>query len=148
MMNGLVNRVCMHTGKVRELTFARVTEFSCEIIDHTQGHRRMDPDSPWEENPHNDHVPEAEWTKIASEFTNVGCSHFSLHPCSFLIIVWVPRGHHCRKRSVFTSRFRCGFRQRRRTSRSRDWQPPWGSSCNWVSVELPEPRLSGARRTS
>ncbi|KAH0832272.1 hypothetical protein J3R83DRAFT_13265 [Lanmaoa asiatica] len=32
----------------------------------------MDPDSPWEENPHTDHVPEAEWTKITSEFTNSG----------------------------------------------------------------------------
>ncbi|KAN0087842.1 hypothetical protein V8E55_006463 [Tylopilus felleus] len=32
----------------------------------------MDPDSPWEENPVTDHVPEAEWTKITSEFTNSG----------------------------------------------------------------------------
>ncbi|KAG6372745.1 hypothetical protein JVT61DRAFT_7140 [Boletus reticuloceps] len=32
----------------------------------------MDPDSPWEENPDMNHVPEAEWTKIASEFTNAG----------------------------------------------------------------------------
>ncbi|KAF8441039.1 hypothetical protein L210DRAFT_3334197, partial [Boletus edulis BED1] len=32
----------------------------------------MDPDSPWEENPDTNHVPEAEWTKITSEFTNAG----------------------------------------------------------------------------
>lgn len=76
-------------------------KFSSDTIDHTQG---MDPDSPWEENPHSDHVPEAEWTKITSEFTNVGCNPILLHTCSFLIIVWVPRGHHCRKRSVFASR--------------------------------------------
>lgn len=41
-------------------------------IDNTQG--RMDADSPWEEDPHVDHVPEAEWTKITSEFTNVSFS--------------------------------------------------------------------------
>ncbi|KAG9315435.1 hypothetical protein JVU11DRAFT_3045 [Chiua virens] len=32
----------------------------------------MDNDSPWEEDPKVDHVPEAEWTKITSEFTNTG----------------------------------------------------------------------------
>ncbi|KAF8548104.1 hypothetical protein OG21DRAFT_1423667 [Imleria badia] len=32
----------------------------------------MDPDSPWEENPDTNHVPEAEWTKITSDFTNSG----------------------------------------------------------------------------
>jgi hypothetical protein len=32
----------------------------------------MDPDSPWEENPDTHHAPEAEWTRITSEFTNSG----------------------------------------------------------------------------
>ncbi|KAF8548101.1 hypothetical protein OG21DRAFT_1489655 [Imleria badia] len=31
-----------------------------------------DPDSPWEENPDTNYVPEAEWTKITSDFTNSG----------------------------------------------------------------------------
>ena len=65
----------------------------------------MDPDSPWEENPETHHAPEAEWTKITSEFTNVGIHRFTPHSCSFLIIlVWVPRGHHCRQGSLFTAR--------------------------------------------
>ena len=41
----------------------------------------MDPDSPWEENPETHHAPEAEWTKITSEFTNVGIHRFTPHSC-------------------------------------------------------------------
>ncbi|KIJ07744.1 hypothetical protein PAXINDRAFT_120784, partial [Paxillus involutus ATCC 200175] len=32
----------------------------------------MDSDSPWEEHPRTEHAPEANWTKISTEFTNSG----------------------------------------------------------------------------